>query len=253
MKSLSVVIIEDEAPATERLERLLLKYDHNTKVVTRLDSVSSAVEFFQERNDFDLIFMDIQLGDGLSLDIFEKVPITKPIIFVTAYDEYALKAFKVNSIDYLLKPIDYEDLVKAIDQFHNIKKEYNPSISSLESIFGLGPSEKKKERFLVKKGSGLRIIPTNQVAYFYSEDGYLHIMDKDGLRHIIDDTLDRLYTQLDHKVFFKVNRKMIVSIPAISKIESYFNSRLCLHLDPVAPHQVIVSREKCREFKAWLG
>lgn len=250
-KNTKVVIVEDEIPASDRLIRLLKKYSDDFEVVTTLDSVTGAVSFFNTNPDYDLIFMDIQLGDGISLEIFEKTTIHKPIVFVTAYDDYALKAFKVNSIDYLLKPIDADDLAHAMQQYQKHKDNYHPG--KVEKLYDQIAKSKKKERFLVKKGNGLRIITIDQVAYFYSEDGYLHIMDKQGQKHIIDNTLESLYQELDHSVFFKINRKTIVSISSIVKIDNYFNSRLILQLNPSCPHQVIVAREKCKEFKMWLS
>lgn len=251
--SVRIVIVEDEIPASDRLIRLLKKNDEKVEIYKTLDSVASAVAYFKEESEYDLIFMDIQLGDGLSLEIFDHVEIKKPVIFVTAYDDYTLKAFKVNSIDYLLKPIDFDDLNKAMDQFYSLKEEFSGVTEEAHNLLNTLDVDRKKERFLVKKGSGLRIISIDQVAYFYSEDGYVHIMDKEGSKHIIDTTLDKLFTELDSEKFFKINRKMIVSIPAISKIDSYFNSRLVLQMVPPAPHQVIVSREKCKAFKNWLA
>lgn len=250
---IKVLIIEDEMPAAERLQRLLNKYSDKVKIVKIIDSVEGSVDYLKSNSDFDLIFMDIQLGDGLSLEIFEQIEVSKPVIFVTAYDDYTLRAFKFNSIDYLLKPIDIDDLTHAMKQFHKHKTGLGSRMSEMKGVVDALEGENSKERFLVKKGHGLRIVNIKDIAYFYSEDGYLHIMDKSGMKHIIDGTLDKLYEQLDKSRFFKINRKMIVTVDAIERIDNYVNSRLHLHMSPTATHQVIVARERCKEFKNWLA
>ncbi len=243
-----IVIVEDEQPATDRLIRLLKQFGQNVEIVKTLDSVLRSTEYFSQNETYDLIFMDIQLGDGLSLDIFDHVPVNKPVIFVTAYDDYTLKAFKVNSIDYLLKPIDKDDLFHALNQFVKMRDGF--ASTSVEN--DLLEKKKKLERFLVKKGNGLKIVSMDNVAYFYSEDGYLHIMERDGKKHIIDNTLDNLFKDLDHTEYFRISRKMIVRSSSIKNIGKYTNSRLILDLEPAPSWEVIVSREKCKSFKNWL-
>ena len=250
--SYKVIIIEDEPPASKRLESMLKDCSVAMEVIEVLDSVEDSVAYLERFNTYDLIFMDIQLGDGLSFDIFKQVNITKPIIFTTAYDEYTLQAFKVNSIDYLLKPIDQEDLEKAVKKFN---ENQNGKMSSFDvsHITELLKKPSYKSRFLIKKGKQLLIVATDDVAYFFSEDGYTMLGHKNGSKFIVDQTIDQLVEVLDPSRFHRINRKMVVSLECISEIHEYFNSRLKLDVKPRASFEVIVSRERVKAFKSWLS
>ncbi len=250
--SYKVIVIEDEPPASKRLLKMLQNCSIPLEVVEVLDSVEDSIAYLKDFTNYDLLLMDVQLGDGLSFDIFKSVTIHKPVIFTTAYDDYTLQAFKVNSIDYLLKPIDQEDLDNAVVQF----SEQQASNSGIFDISQLTETLKKPEykyRFLVKKGKQLIVIPTAEVAYFYSEDGYTLLGHNNGTKHIVDLTIDQLVETLNPSVFHRINRKMVVSLKCISVIHEYFNSRLKLELNPKPSFDVIVSRDRAKAFKGWLN
>ncbi|MEM9548346.1 MAG: LytTR family DNA-binding domain-containing protein [Bacteroidota bacterium] len=250
--SYKVIIIEDEPPASTRLMKMLESCTIPLQVVEVLDSVEDSVAYLKNFNHYDLLFMDVQLGDGLSFDIFDSVKIQKPIIFTTAYDDYTLQAFKVNSIDYLLKPIDQEDLDHAVNKF-NGRQTNESQIVDLKLLAETLKQPEYKHRFLVKKGKQLLVIPSLEVAYFYSEDGYTILAHKQGTKHIIDLTMDQLMEVMDPSVFHRINRKMIVSLQSIGSIHEYFNSRLKLDLVPKSAFDVIVSRDRVKGFKKWLN
>ena len=252
---MNIVIIEDEKPAARRLERML-----NTEglcVMKMLHSVAKAKEWFRENEQPELIFLDIQLSDGLSFEIFEESEITSSIIFTTAYDQYALKAFKLNSIDYLLKPIDKDELqssIKKYNQFKPTKEEQQPSIP-LKQIKQLLSSYQNnyKERFTVKVGQHIRSIKIEDVECFYSENKASFIYTKTGRNYPIDYSLGQLEDLLDPLVFFRVSRKYYINIDSIKDIIAYSNSRLKIKLDKYEEDEIIVSRERVKDFKIWLG
>lgn len=247
---IKICIIEDELPAVKRVKKILQEVDISNEVVMHCDSIASAVEFFNSRPEIDLLLMDIKLGDGLSLDIFNHIDISIPIIFTTAYDEYTLKAFKLMSIDYLLKPIEVNDLNFALRKFQNwIKNETNFDVKKIISEL---KGNRAKEKFLIKQGNQLLVIFITDIAYFFTEDGYTFIITHDGKKYIIDDTLDTIQKEINEKEFFRINRSMIIKLNCIKKIEQYFNSRYTLTLMPDFKDQVIVSRERVKEFKEWL-
>ena len=248
------LIIEDEQPAAKRLSRLLSTHCPECDIVEIIDSVEAAVKWLKHFPKPDLIFMDIQLADGLSFDIFSKTEVNAPVIFTTAFDQYSLRAFKVNSVDYLLKPIDPEELKTAIGKFrkyHQKKEIYDPSglEKMLESVLS---HHSFKQRFLIKSGQHLNYIQTKDIAYFFSEDGISFAQCTNGKKHIIEYTLDQLSEVLDPKDFFRVNRQVFVQIQAIHKISTWFNSRLKLELKPSTDQNTIVSRERVSAFKTWL-
>jgi len=251
--SYKILIIEDEPPASKRLMKMIETSPFDIEVVEVLDSVEESVKYLKDFSNFDFIFMDVQLGDGLSFEIFNKVKITKPIIFTTAYDEYALQAFKVNSVDYLLKPIDQDDLNNAIQQFIDVLPTDVPKNNDMEYILEALKSPAYKYRFLVKSGKQLIVVPTGEIRYFYSEDGYTMMAHESGSKHIVDYTMDNLMECLDPNVFHRISRKVIVSVPSLKGIHDYFNSRLKLEMDPKSNFDVIVSRERVKEFKSWLS
>jgi DNA-binding LytR/AlgR family response regulator len=251
---MNVAIIEDELPAARRLERLILDIDPDIQVIARMDSVEDAVAFFQSGKKTDLVFMDIQLADGLSFDIFEKTAVDVPVIFTTAYDHYAVKAFKVNSIDYLLKPIEPEELKFAIDKFKSLLKkssdisfDYQTIIRSLHQA-----GHQFKKRFLVKTAGRLAFVQADDIAYFFSDEGNSFLVTSDNERFLLESILEEVESQLNPDEFFRINRKMILSLKSIRKIESHFNNRYLLQLSPAFEEEVIVSRQRSAEFRKWL-
>lgn len=249
------IIVEDEQPAAKRLEKLLKKHRSNYQVVAVIESVEQAVGYFESNTDVDLIFMDIQLADGLSFDIFNQINLQKPIIFTTAYDQYMLKAFKVNSIDYLLKPIDEEELEAALDKFDRLYKEkgsalFNPSI--INNLIGQLSKPTFKQRFLIKIGQQIIYLPTTEIRYFFSDEGIVYAKVKNKKKYMVDYTLDQLEQALDPSEYFRVNRKFLIHIEAILKIHPFFNSRLKLDISPTTDLDVIVSRDRVSNFKKWL-
>ncbi|WP_396634114.1 LytR/AlgR family response regulator transcription factor [Maribacter sp. R86514] len=253
---MKTIIIEDEKPSARRLGRMLDSLD--LTVSTMLHSVEEAIDWFQTNEHPDLIFLDIQLSDGLSFEIFDVIEVHSAIIFTTAFDEYALKAFKLNSIDYLLKPIDDEDLEQAVNKYRKLFKSANePSKIALdfEDIKKLlvNPLEREyKKRFTAKVGQHLKIINAEDVECFYSENKGTYAATKDGRNYLLDTTLEQLEEELKPQMFFRVSRKFFVNIDHIKDIVSYTNSRLQIKLKNNPDHEIIVSREKVKDFKLWL-
>lgn len=250
---MNVIIIEDEKPAARRLGRLLAELD--VAVSTMLHSVEDAVQWFQNNEHPDLIFLDIQLSDGLSFEIFELIEINSAVIFTTAYDEYALQAFKLNSIDYLLKPIDDEELESAVKKYRSLKPQNQKISLDFEDIKNLlvNPIEREyKKRFTAKVGQHLKIINADEVACFYSENKGTYAATIDGRNYLIDTTLENLEQELEPSVFFRVSRKHYININHIKDIISYTNSRLQIKLDAFTEQEIIVSRERVKDFKLWL-
>ncbi len=250
-----VVIIEDEPLAADDLENTLLQLDEEIEVMEKLDGVSSAVEWFA-KNEPDLIFSDIQLGDGLSFDIFSSINTKAPIIITTAFDQYAIRAFKENSVDYLLKPIDKEELKGAIRKFKTLKSEQQEF--DLENFLkALKPERKQdyQERFIVTLGEKIVSIPSANVAYFFSEDRYTYLVEQSGKQHIINTNLGDLEGTLNPKDFYRINRKYIISYRAIKSMVAYSKSRVKIDLEPAPPNsmEVIVSVERSGAFKKWLN
>ncbi len=255
---MDVIIVEDETLAARRLHDLIKKYDPLTRVVAKMDSVKSCIQWFQENAHPDLIFMDIQLADGLSFEIFEEVTLNAPVIFTTAFDEYAIRAFKVNSIDYLLKPIDFEELSFAVDKYHTLANNAGTQAPQLskevsDTVMRLLKNE-YKERFAVKVGEHIRAFTTHDICCFYSFEKSTYALLVNKRTYIIDYSVEQLENILNPKQFFRVNRKFIVKHEGIKEIISYSNSRLKLILS-VHPEDedIIVSREKVSAFKSWLG
>ncbi len=249
-----IIIVEDEQPAASRLQKMILALGDPVKIEATLDSVEDAVLWFQEHPHPDLAFFDIQLADGLSFNIFERTNVECPVIFTTAYDQYAIKAFKVNSIDYLLKPVSQEELKTAWDKFVNLQSDRSKNLPFvLAAMQQLQERKEFKERFLIKKGDQFKYLKIKDVAYFYSENGLSFLIDHKGARYVIDDKIDTLEHELSPKQFFRINRKFVVGESAVSKISNYFNSRLILELQPSSKEEVIVARERVPKFKKWLN
>jgi DNA-binding LytR/AlgR family response regulator len=250
---MNVIIIEDEKPAARRLSRMLSGL--NIEVRTMLHSVEESINWFQDNKHPDLIFLDIQLSDGLSFEIFEEIEVKSAIIFTTAYDEYALKAFKLNSIDYLLKPLDEDELKVAVDKFkeNQIKQsDVQVNIDDIRKLL-INPVDRKfKKRFTIKVGQHIKIIHVDEIECFYSENKSTYIHTNANRNYLIDHSLEHWQEQLNPEHFFRVNRTFIVHINAIKDIISYTNSRLKIMLHTYTETEIIVSRERVKEFKNWI-
>ncbi len=253
---MKVLIIEDEIPAAEKLERYLLKYDATTTVAAILDTVEGAVAWLRDhQNEVNLIFMDIQLKDGLSFQIFQQVPVKKPVIFTTAFNEFALDAFKVSSIDYLLKPITFTDLSAALKKLESLREQLHQPKDQPERMQALVANLKTKEyktRFMVKLGEHIRSITTDQIGLFYADGRDVYLVTTQNRKFIIDYTLESLEDILDPRVFFRLNRTFILNINAIKDVLVYSNSRLKITLVQEFDKEIIVSREKVGDFKEWF-
>ncbi len=251
---MKVLIIEDEPQAAERLISLVQNLQTDIEISDSLDSVKRAVEWLSKNQAVDLIFMDIQLADGLSFEIFEKVEVTAPVIFTTAYNEYALKAFKVNSIDYILKPVDKDELALAFKKYQSLTRQQAPPDKMMESIsYAMQMLTKKyKERFVIKVGEHLKSVEVSEILFFFSLEKTTFAQTKDGRKHILDFTLDQLDGLVDPARYFRINRKYVVSIDSIQDMIGYTNSRLKLVLKTSDDSDVIVARERVQEFKEWL-
>jgi DNA-binding LytR/AlgR family response regulator len=246
------IIIEDEKPAARRLKKLVQELDIN--VLETLDSVEASKDWLSSNPQPDLLFLDIQLSDGLSFDIFETIELNSAIIFTTAYDEYALRAFKLNSIDYLLKPIDKDELSNAILKYKNQTHKSKIDIEAIKTLFLNHESlPKTKERFTVKVGDHIKLVELQDIQCFYSHDKATFLMNAEGKRYILDSSLDDIYAQINPINFFKISRKFIVNINYIEELIAYSNSRLRVVLKSKLEVLPIVSRERVKEFKAWLS
>jgi len=247
------VIIEDEKLSAEHLMNMLTRIDPTIEVVGIFDSIKRSVEFFNKDPQVDLLFVDIHIADGNSFDIFQKVLIDKPIIFTTAFQEYAIKAFKLNSIDYLLKPIGIEELKTSITKFKKWNGENSKKIKEvLESLSTSSADKEYKNRFLVKLGDTITSVKTDEIAHFIAEDGVVILVTKTGKRFSVDYTLDQLEQIVDKKLFFRINRKVLIYIDQVQKVNTYFNSRLKINNSFLEGDDGIVSRERVVEFKSWL-
>ena len=247
-----ILIVEDENLAAKRLIKLVEEILPGCEIFGNLDTITSAVEWLNTNPQPDLIFLDIQLADGISFEIFEHVKVSSPIIFCTAFDQYAIKAFKLNSIDYLLKPVDPEELKNALGKFQSGRKVPEITVDQIKTL--LQPVQKVyKNRFLVKIGERIQTIAIEEACYFYSEDKVTFLMTKNGKKYIVDYTLDEVETMLNPERFFRLNRKYISSVDAIKAVFTYSNSRLKIQLDQCADNDILISREKMQPFKNWLG
>ncbi len=254
--ALKVLIVEDESPAAEKLERYLNKFNPAIEVIEKIGTVREAVQWLQaNQSGIDLIFMDIQLHDGSSLQIFQQVDVQKPVIFITAYDEFALEAFKVNSIDYLLKPIAFTDLSNSLKKLESLRNQlrWDPAKSEhVVKALSESPVKSFKTRFMVKLGDHIRSITTDQISFFFADGRDVYLVTNQLRKFIIDYTLEGLEEVLDHKVFYRLNRSYIVNISAIQDVVVYSNSRLKIALSLKWDDEIIVSREKVGDFKEWF-
>ena len=244
---MKVVIIEDEKPAARLLKRKVENL--NCEVITILSSVTESIEWFLQNEHPDLVLVDIQLSDGLSFEIFEQIAIKSSVIFTTAYDEYALKAFKLNSIDYLLKPIDENELKAAIEKFLSLQNKTVFNQQSLNNVY----SSNFKKRFVVKTGNIIKIIDVNDIECFYSAFKSSFLTTIENRSFSLDDSLETIEKEVDKESFFRVNRQFLINLKAIKEISVYSNSRLKISLNNYKEEEIIVSREKVQAFKEWIS
>jgi two-component system, LytTR family, response regulator LytT len=259
---MKLLIIEDEDLAVKKLQKTIASIDDTAEVVGVAQSIRSSVEWLRSNPAPDLILMDIELADGQSFEIFDRVEVTSPVIFTTSYDEYAVKAFKVNSVDYLLKPIQKDELSSAMDKYRKLKLQYSGGIQPHPSInvellikelqMQLQPKEFRK-RFLVKHANKMVSVDINDIAYFFSDNGLNFFTTYDNKKFLVDYLMDEIETMLDPEKYFRVSRSLVVTIGCIDKIEDYFGSRLILKLIPSFDKEALVSREKVADFKKWMG
>jgi two-component system LytT family response regulator len=248
---MKVLIIEDEAPAYRRLAKLINECDSNIEIVGFIESVKDGIAWFNQNTAPDLIFSDIQLADDLSFSIFRQLNITTPIIFITAFDEYAINAFKFYSIDYLLKPVGVDDLKASIEKYKTI--HHKPAINNFDDLLKKLTEKTYRSRFLISFRDGLIPIESKDIAYFYSEDSVSFLVTKEKKSYIINETLDCLENQLDPIVFFRANRQFILSAHSVTKVEPYFNQKLIVKVDPPIEHEITISKIKASAFKQWLN
>lgn len=253
---MNILIVEDEELAVKKLQKTLAGVDPSAAVVGVTDSIQSTVDWLQGGNSADLILMDIELADGQSFEVFNRVEVKAPVIFTTSYDEYALKAFKVNSVDYLLKPIQTEDLQAALNKYKKLAGDRKPDVH-LETLVKqlqqqLQPKEYRK-RFLVKHAQKLVSVDVEEIAYFYSDGRLNFFKTTDNKKFVVDYTMEELEDMLDPAAFFRISRSFYVSVDAIEKIDDYFGNRLILQLKPAVDKEALVSREKVSDFKKWMG
>jgi len=251
---MKVVIIEDEIPAANRLIKLLRNMDDAIDIVGKFDSVEPSAQYFQSSPPVDLVFMDIQLADGLSFDIFSKATITAPVIFTTAFDQYTLKAFKVNSVDYLLKPIDENELQRAVEKYRQLyaKKENYFSEKILKMMTEMA-AVKYKERLLIKRGQQLSYLKTEITAYCYADGKLCYAVDFSNHKYLLETNLSELEEQLQPSKFYRINRSMLVNIDAVKKVHTWLGGRLKLELSLASTAETVVSRDRVNGFKDWLG
>ncbi|MGB8190290.1 MAG: LytTR family DNA-binding domain-containing protein [Chitinophagaceae bacterium] len=255
---MNILIIEDEELAVKRLKALIEEVMPSATILADIDSIESSVEWLNTHPAPDLLLMDIELSDGQSFDIFDQVVVNSAVIFTTSYDEYAIKAFKVNSVDYLLKPVEKEDLQAALKKYEQLKTHYKSDANVMvdrlvkELQQKLQPKEYRK-RFLVKQGTRSMSVEIQDISYFYTEGRLNFFKTRDNKKFIVDYTLEEVEAMLEPGEFFRVNRSFYISISSVAKIDDYFGQRLILALEPSSEKDVVVSREKVAEFKNWMG
>ncbi|WP_373519011.1 LytR/AlgR family response regulator transcription factor [Pricia sp.] len=252
---MKVLIIEDELAASENLTYLLHSIDKDIEVVNVLDSVKSSLDFFSKSHDAELVFMDIHLADGISFEIFEQARIDIPVVFTTAYNQYALKAFKFNSIDYLLKPIDKDELADALQQFKVQNKGKGIDDQQVEGLLDLIQTKRKKFKttFLVSRRDELIPLKTEKIAYFRIDTGVVKAVTSDNKAYSVDDKLEDIEEELDSHLFHRANRQFIINKDAVVNLKTYFNGKLIVEVKPVSDERIIISKAKATEFKDWLG
>ncbi|NKI27316.1 response regulator transcription factor [Arenibacter sp. 6A1] len=252
---MKVVIVEDELAASENLAFLLKNLEDSIEILAVLDSVKASIAYFSKNHEADLVFMDIHLADGLSFEIFDSIKIEAPIIFTTAYDQYSLQAFKVNSIDYLLKPIDEDELASSLEQYKGQFKGkglYNDQVTGLLNLMNTKKTT-YKSMYLVPHRDELIPLKTENIAYLYIDTGIVKAVTNDNQTYIMEQNLEDLESDLNPSEFFRLNRQFIVKRDTISGIKQYFNGKLIVNVNPPSPEKIVVSRAKSPEFKNWMN
>ncbi len=250
---MNVVIIEDEDRAGQQLAKMLKMYNPAINILTQLPSIKKTIEWFIQNTVPDLAFMDIHLEDGEAFSIFQKIPLKVPVIFTTAYDEYMLKAFKVNTIDYLLKPIEFDEMVRAIEKYKSLRSELIPDYKMLIDLMRQPKNTPYRERFMVSIGSKIYSLEVADAAFFHSEEKSSFLVTKNGLPYPIDYSLDQLGAMFDPTHFFRINRRYLVSRQAIKAIYTYSPTKIKVELTPDSRQEIFVSVNRIPEFKDWLG
>lgn len=249
---MKVIIIEDELRSAERLRKMLLQIDPEIEIDAILDSLVSAREWFRDNSPPDLAFLDIQLGDGTSFELLQELNVAFPVIFTTAFDQYAIKAFKYQSVDYLLKPIEETELQQALEKHNNASGlTTKPVRNDVTTTHRLITGDFKK-RFLIKIGDQYKPVTIDEVGYFYSQDNQTYLMTLPGKYYPIDQSLEQIENSINPLEFFRVSRKMLLGLNAIAEVHTYFNSRLLIKLQPSTDLECIVSRERVSDFKSWM-
>lgn len=249
---MKVLIFEDEAPAARKISKLIKELDPNIEILDIIESVADGREWFEENELPDLIFSDIQLSDALSFELYREIDLKVPVIFTTAYNEYAIEAFRHFSIDYLLKPIKIEDLEKAITKFKEFGKKEN-SQADFDAIISKISGKSYRNRFLVSYRDGLIPVEASEIAYFFSEDSVTFLVKKDKKKYVLNEPLDTIEHQLDPSVFYRANRKFILSADSVKKVEPYFNQKLIVKVEPHIEQEITISKIKATAFKNWLN
>ncbi|MDF7815080.1 LytTR family DNA-binding domain-containing protein [Hymenobacter sp. YC55] len=254
---MTILLLEDEYPAAEHLQRLLRRADPTAQVVGVVRSVAAGRQWFAQHAPPDLILADIQLTDGLSFEVFDQVGLTSPIIFTTSYDEYAIRAFRVRSVDYLLKPLKLAALRAALAKYHDLRAAFAPVAHSqqLEQVLDSlpRPSRTYKTRFLVASNEQLVPLAVDQIAYFQTRHELVQLVSCDGRRFVLEYTLEQLEQLLDPRLFFRASRQLLTHVQAVRGVQPYFNGKLVLTLDPIPPQELHISRDKATAFKEWLA
>jgi len=246
-----VFIIEDEQPAVKKMIQMLNIYNSNLEICGTAASIKESVGWLKANSQPDLILLDIQLTDGLSLDIFKKVKITCPIIFTTAFDEYILQALKYNGIDYLLKPVKQKDLNRAFNKYLTLKSHFSLNIEKLFSAINKNMNQ-KKSRITVKDGIHFKSIKVEDIAFFFTEFKIVFLVLKSGEKYVVDKSLTELTNEFDSRIFFRINRKFLANIEAIKKFKSFDKGKILIELLPKVNEEIIVSQEKAAQFRKWI-
>lgn len=247
---MKIWLVEDEILAAERLNDMLLAMDASFDIEMGIETIKAFVKKWKESIPPDLIFLDIHLADGASFEIFDQVEITCPVVFATAYDQYAIKAFQVNGMDYLLKPIDNKELYRVFEKMTKYQQQSDPKL--LRQLVQQMEKTSYKKRVLIKRGEQLQFLDIDNVSYFFYDTGIVFVIDNEGRKHALDGSLDALENTLNPQLFFRVNRQLILQVSAISKIQKWFNNRLKLELKHPFFEEVIVSRDRVKDFKIWM-
>lgn len=247
---MNVLIIEDEEAAARRLEKLVLSLEAQTTVLDKLDSIEAVLNWLEQHELPDLVFMDIHLADGSSFEIFNHVKIDCPIIFTTAYDQYAIQAFRVNAVDYLLKPIKREELRAALDKYQ--RQSHPQTAFNYQQLAQSIKEDPYNRRFLIRIGQNIKVVDAGDAAYFYTEDKITFVVTHNGKRYPLDHSLEKLEEMLDPRRFFRVNRQVILGLEAIREMYAYSKARVKVELEPPADMDIIVSTERSPHFKKWL-